>query len=88
MNVLYIDDSILGAPTRHELVMAITAIKDAKLQITLKGDLADFLGVKIEWKTSDEIIFTQPHLVDNILNDLGLRRQRMEKKLQQLQARS
>ena len=43
---LYIDDSILGAPTRHELDEAITAIKDAKLQITLEGDLADFLGVK------------------------------------------
>ena len=46
---LYIDDSILGAPTRHELDKAIKAIKDAKLQITLEGDLADFLGVKIEW---------------------------------------
>ena len=88
MYVLYFDDSILGAPNCHDLDMAITTIKDAKLEITLKGDLADFLGVKIEWKTSDETIFTQPHLIDDILNDLGLCRQRMEKKLQQLQAGS
>ena len=72
MYALNIDDSILGAPTRHELDMAITAIKDAKLQISLEGDLADFLGVKIEQKSPNEIIFTQLHLIDNVLNDLGL----------------
>ena len=73
MYALYIDDSILGAPTRQELDEAIKAIKDAKLQITLEGDLADFLGVKIEQKSPKEIIFTQPHLIDDILNDLGLK---------------
>ena len=69
---LKIDDSKLGAPTRHELDEAITAIKDDKLQITLDGDLADFLGVKIERKSPNEIIFTQPHLIDDVLNNLGL----------------
>ena len=73
MYALYIDDSILGAPTRQDLDEAIKAIKDAKLQITLEGDLTDFLGVKIEQKNSKEIIFTQPHLIDDILNDLGLK---------------
>ena len=48
MYALYIDDSILGAPTHHKLDVVITAIKDANLQITLEGDLTDFLGVKIE----------------------------------------
>ena len=43
MYALYIDDSILGAPTQKELDAAIKAIQDAKLQITLEGDLADFL---------------------------------------------
>ena len=73
MYALYIDDSILGAPTRKELNAAIKAIQDAKLHITLKGDLTDFLGVKTEQKSTNEIIFTQPHLIDNILNDLGLK---------------
>ena len=66
-------DSILGGPTRQELDEAIKAIKDTKLQITLEGDLADFLGVKIERKSPKEIIFTQPYLIDDILNDLGLK---------------
>ena len=73
MYALYIDDSILGAPTRHELDVAIVAIKDAKLQITLESDLADFMGVKIERKSPNEIILTQPHLIDDILQDLGLK---------------
>ena len=72
MYKLYIDDSILGDPTRKELDAAIKAIQDAKLHITFEGDLADFLGVKIERKSTNEIIFTQPHLIENILNDLGL----------------
>ena len=61
------------APTRKELGTAIKAIQDAKLHITFEGDLADFLGVKIVQKSTNEIIFTQPHLIDNILNDLGLK---------------
>ena len=73
MYALYIDDSILGAPMQKELEAAIRAIQDAKLQITLEGDLADFLGVKIERKGTNEIIFTQPHLINDILNDLGLK---------------
>ena len=72
MYTLYIDDSILGAPTHQELDEDITAIKDEKLQITLEGDLTDFLRVKIDWKSANEIIFTQPHLIDDVLNDLGL----------------
>ena len=72
-SVQHIDDSILGARTRKELDAAIKAIQDTKLHITFEGDLTDFLGVKIERKSQNEIIFTQPHLIDNILNDLGLK---------------
>ena len=86
MYTLYIDDSILGAPTPQELDEAIKAIKDAKLQITLEGDLADFLGVQIEWKSPKEIIFTQPHLIDDIIMTLGSGMRKMEKKLSQLRA--
>ena len=73
MYALYIDDLILGAPTKTELEAAIKAIQDEKLQITLEGGLADFLGIKLERKGTNEIIFTQPHLIDDILNDLGLK---------------
>ena len=82
MYALYIDDSRLGAPNRHELDEAIAAIKDAKLQITLEGDLADFLGVKIERKSPNEIRFTQPHLID----DTDSATRRMEKRPPQRRA--
>ena len=73
MYALYIDDSILGATMQKELEASIKAIQDTKLQITLEGDLADFLGVKIERKGSNKKTFTQPHLIDDILNNLGLK---------------
>ena len=73
MYALYIDDSILGAPTCQELEEAIKTIKDAKLQIFLIEDLADFLVAKIERKSTKEIVFTQPNLFDDILNDLEVK---------------
>jgi hypothetical protein len=42
------------------------------LELTIEGDLQDFLGVNIDRKSNGEIHFTQPHLIDNILNDLRL----------------
>ena len=79
MYALYIDDSIVGAPTRKELEAAIKAILDAKLQITLEGDLVDFLGIKIERKGTNKITFTQTHHIDVILNDLGLKQAKDDK---------
>ena len=57
---LYIDDSILGAPTRKELDAAIKGIQDAKLHITLEGDHADFLSVKIEQKHKRNHLHSSP----------------------------
>jgi hypothetical protein len=45
-------------------------MKQAKLNITIKGDLQDFLGVNIERKDNGTIHLTQPHLIHQILKDL------------------
>jgi hypothetical protein len=47
-------------------------MKQAKLDITIKGDLQDFLGVNIECKEDGSIHQMQPHLIDQILKDLRL----------------
>ena len=47
---------------QKELEAAIRGIQNAKLHITLEGE-----------KGTNERIFTQPHLIDDILNDLGLK---------------
>jgi hypothetical protein len=46
--VLYTDDSILAGPDSRELDIIIEEIKKAGLDLTVEGDIADFLGVKIE----------------------------------------
>ena len=44
----------------------------AQLDITVEGDLEDFLGVKISRKEDGTIHLTQPHLIKQILQDLRL----------------
>lgn len=72
MYVLYTDDSIIAGPDEDELDEIIEDIKRAKLNITIEGDLQDFLGVNIDRKADGTIHLTQPHLIDQIIEDLGL----------------
>jgi hypothetical protein len=71
--VLYTDDSLLAGPDKKEINDVINDLKEkAKLAITLEGDLADFLGVNIDRQSDGTIHLTQPHLIDQILQDLRL----------------
>ena len=72
MYVLYTDDSILAGPDLKEIDQAIKKMRKAKLNITIEGDLEDFLGVNIDRKEDGTIHLTQPHLIDSILRDLNL----------------
>ena len=47
-------------------------MKKAGLKLTVEGNSSDFLGVQIERKPDDTIHLTQPHLIDQILQDLRL----------------
>jgi hypothetical protein len=70
--VLYTDDSILAGPDLNEINKAIEDIKAAKLDITVEGDIQDFLGVNIERKPFGSVHLTQSHLIDQILEDLKM----------------
>ncbi|KAI2494618.1 hypothetical protein MHU86_19896 [Fragilaria crotonensis] len=71
--VLYTDDSLLAGPDKKEIDKIIDELqKKAKLSITVEGDLADFLGVSIDPRTDGTIHLSQPHLIDQILEDLRL----------------
>lgn len=72
MYALYTDDSILAGPCPKEIDNIIQKMKRAKLDITIEGDLEDFLGVKISRKQDGTIHLTQPHLIDSVLEDLHL----------------
>lgn len=78
MYVLYTDNSILAGPDnsilagqdQKEINKAIEDIKSAKLlDITVEGGLQDFLGVKVERRLDGTINLTQPHLIDQILEE-------------------
>lgn len=79
MYVLYTDDSILAGPDLSEIERAIEDIKRAKLDITIEGDIQDFLGVHIERKEDGSVELTQPHLIEQILGDLNLQDNTKEK---------
>ncbi len=69
---LYTDDSILAGPDQKEIDEIIKQMGAAKLDITEEGELEAFLGVNIERKADGTIHLTQPHLIDQILDDLRL----------------
>ena len=55
MHVLYTDDSILAGPDLKEVERTIEDIKKAKLDITIEGNIQDFLGVNINRKKDGTI---------------------------------
>ena len=68
--VLYTDDSLLAGPDKAEIDRIIEELQSkAKLAITMEGDLADFLGVSIDRRPDGTIHLSQPHLIDQILED-------------------
>ena len=42
------------------------------MDITVEGDLQDFLGVNIDQRSDGSIHMSQPHLIDQILKDLRM----------------
>jgi hypothetical protein len=70
--VLYTDDSLLAGPDQQELDQIIQDMKDAELDLTVEGDIGDFLGVKIERQENGSFILSQPHLIESTLKDLRL----------------
>ncbi len=42
------------------------------LELTVKGDIPDFLGINIQCHNDGTVHLNQPHLIDSILEELGL----------------
>ena len=70
--VLYTDDSILFAPTQKEVDNCIADIQAMGLNITIEGNIKDFLGVSIEHHPDGTVKFSQPHLINKILKALRM----------------
>jgi hypothetical protein len=70
--LVYVDDAILCGPKREE-IDAIIAELASLFDITDEGDLDEYLGVKISRPTPDTIDLRQPHLIQQILDDMGMK---------------
>jgi len=70
--VIYTDDSILAGPNSKELDEVTKEMQDAGLEITVDGDICDFLGVQITNLPDGTVSLTQPRLIDQILKDMRL----------------
>jgi hypothetical protein len=68
----FVDDRICLSSDAAEIDNFITDLQTAKFNVTDKGQLSDCLGVKIEKLPGEKIKLSQPHLIDQILTDLGL----------------
>ena len=80
MYMLYTDDSILAGPDKNEIDQIIKDIQNTGLNITREGDIKDFLGINIKKLKEGSIEFTQPHLIDQILNDLKMDKDKVKTK--------
>ena len=72
--VLYTNDRILAGPSEQQIQETIKQMQEVGLQLTIEGDLEDFLGVNIDRTSRGAIHLTQPHLIDLILQDLCLKK--------------
>ena len=68
--IVYVDDAIMASYNKNEIDKVFNALKD-KYRMTDEGDLTDYLGVNIEHLPGNKLKLTQPHLIDEILEDLN-----------------
>ena len=64
---LYKDDSILTGPSKSELDQVFHDLRNQKLDVTEEGDLSDFLGINIQRVEGGKLKFSQPQLIEQIL---------------------
>lgn len=80
--MIYVDDGIFVSPNQQDINEAYELLsnvyRDAQgathraYVMTDEGDLSDYLGVKITKLANGLIKLSQPHLIQQILDDLGM----------------
>ena len=70
--VLYVDDSILFGPTDEAIQQGFEELQRIRLEVTMEGNLSDFLGAHIEELPDGSFHLHQSHQIKKVINDLGL----------------
>jgi hypothetical protein len=70
--LIYVDDSILSGTSAKEIQTIIHQLGQL-FNITDEGEIDAYLGVKILRPTPEAIELKQPHLIQQILDDMGMK---------------
>ena len=76
----YVDDGIFSDPEDSNIDQAIQDLKKAGFDIENRGNLQDYLGIHIEHLPNNRIKLSQPHLIEQIINQVKLTNPRKTKK--------
>jgi hypothetical protein len=68
--LVYVDDGIIAGPSKKEIDKIIQDLQTS-FKVSDEGDLTDYLGVNIEIRDDGSIKLTQPHLIDQIIEDVN-----------------
>jgi hypothetical protein len=66
----YVDDGIFIGPCSKEIDKIIKSLQRTCFNLTDKGDLSDYLGIKVTQLPDNKISLTQPHLINDIISDM------------------
>lgn len=75
----YVDDGILASPDASLIDKAIEDLSNpikakAKFTIEDQGDIEDYLGINFEQQEDGKIKLSQPHLIQQIITEVGIKK--------------
>jgi hypothetical protein len=71
MLLVYVDDDIICGPSAKVIDEIIASLKE-DYDVTDEGEIDDYLGVNVSRPTEDTIELRQPHLIQQILDEVGM----------------
>jgi hypothetical protein len=71
--LVYVDDGILAGPRKEEIDLIIRQLGE-KFNLTDEGDITDYLGVNVDHLPDGRIKLSQPHLIDQIVEDVNFKK--------------
>jgi uncharacterized protein YeeX (DUF496 family) len=71
MLLVYVDDAIICDPSSKVIDKIIASLKE-DYDVTDEGEIDDYLGVNVSRPTEDTIELRQPHLIQQILDKVGM----------------
>jgi hypothetical protein len=79
--LVYVDDGIIAGPSKEAIDQVIRDVQTL-FKVRNEGDLTDYLRVNIERQDNGSIKLTQPHLIDQIIEDVNFQKDTKFKSIQ------